>query len=233
MSNFNHYAVELDTAVKEYRNRFHEAEKAVKDAKKAYDKAREESRPAKSLTPVEKINQESRVLRYQARYEEAVASLREVTKDRFSLLTTADKLRSQLAEDVNRAYCADPAAIDRNVMTLLDSGILTAREMRKLVDDAKEAGNPTMCRIIKEYANKTIKENEKRWGVHDPELSDLNYVVDTASKNDGRFILGEFDNLKTCLTYITGDPNGEYHRDIGTGVLDRWEEITSQAVEEF
>ena len=47
------------------------------------------------------------------------------------------------------------------------------------------------------------------------------------------FILGEFDSLKTCLTYITGDPNGEYHRDIGTGVLDRWEEITSQAVEEF
>lgn len=233
MSNFNHYAVELDTAVKEYRNRFHEAEKAVKEAKKAYDKARGESNPAKSLTPVEKIKQESRVLYYQARYEDAKSSLQEVTKDRFSLLTTADKLRSQLAEDVNRAYCADPAAIDRNVMTLLDSGILTAREMRKLVDDAKEAGNPTMCRIIKEYANKTIKENEKRWGVHDPELSDLNYVVDTASKNDGRFILGEFDNLKTCLTYITGDPNGEYHRDIGTGALDRWEEITSQAVEEF
>lgn len=90
-----------------------------------------------------------------------------------------------------------------------------------------------MCRIIKEYANKTIKENEKRWGVHDPELSDLNYVVTTASQNDGRVIMGEFDNLKTCLTYITGDPNGEYHRDIGTGVLDQWEEITSQAVEEF
>ena len=125
MSNFNHYAVELDTAVKEYRNRFHEAEKAVKDAKKAYDKAREESRLAKSLTPVEKLNRESRVLRYQARYEEAAASLQEVTKDRFSLLTTADKLRSQLAEDVNRAYCADPAAIDRNVMTLLDMVVLS------------------------------------------------------------------------------------------------------------
>lgn len=232
MSKFNHYAVSLDKAVKAYREKYHTAEKAMQKAKADYERVKDESvHHDFRETPVEKIRRESNVLKYKARADEAKAEFAEVWEGRHSLMTMAEKLRSQLADDVTAAYYADPAAIDQSVMVLLDSGILTAKEYRKLYDDAVSAGNHTMCRVIKGYAEKEVEKSLKQHGQFHPDVSILNGVVHDAKANDGRAVMGDYDMLKTCVQYITGNP------EIGTpgnpAILDEWDGLTAQAVDEF
>lgn len=232
MSKFNHYAVSLDKAVKKYREKYHAAEKAMQKAKADFEKAEEASKHHDFReTPLEKLRRESEVTKYKTRYEEAKIMLNAAWEDRFSLMAQAEKLRNQLADDVTAAYCADPKAIDPATMTLLDSGILTAQEYQRLFNDAVEAGNHTMQRIIKGYAENLRRENEKHYGQNYPDNSILNAVAHSTTMNDGRAILADFDTLKTCVRYIVGNP--EIQRDGNAAMLDRWDELIGQAVEEF
>ena len=234
MTKFNRFAKQLDKVVKSYRSRYYKASEAVKQAQETLKKAEEENRhPLKRETLVQKIDRERMLFESRSNAEMANAEFEQIRGERFSVMATAEKLRAELAEEINKVYCANPSAIDPATMTLLSSGILTAQEYKTLSDSAISSENWTMSRLIAEHAKQALESNERHYGWTHPDNTTLRNVINRASINDGRQILADYDALKDCVRYAFGDPSGVTHRNENPEVMARWEEITGQTIEEF
>ena len=234
MSKFNDYARRFDEEVKSYRGRYQKASERLQKAQKALQEAEEQNRlPHRNETTLQVIRRERELVDVRAKAEEARIEFDQVRADRYSVLKKADLIRAELADEVSRAYNADPADIDHATMTLLESGILTALEIEKLSNDAISSENWTMSRIIGAHAKQNLENNEKRFGANHPDNVILRNVIHRSMTNDGRKILSDFDALKNVAKYALGDPSGFSHRDENPQLMERWEEIAGQVIEEF
>ena len=124
----------------------------IQDAEKAY-KAAESKRNA---TPIKKglgYEYEAKAARAEAIYREAKADYDKLSRA-LPDQTRAEvaKVRAKLETAVNAFYTADPKAIDGNTMELLRSGILKPAEYATLFENANQANNATMCRLIAKAA---------------------------------------------------------------------------------
>lgn len=68
-----------------------------------------------------------------------------------------DALKKALKNDVAEYAAADPGKLDANTVTLLNSGILGSRDLVGLAN--KNWGNPTMLRLIENYANRIAESD--------------------------------------------------------------------------
>lgn len=230
MSRFNTYARRMDKEVKKYRDRYKDAKKRLKEAQDEYAEFQRQPKPYNE-TRAERYERESEGERLKLEENDARFAFEEVRNDRYSVLDNAKKIRNELAKEINEAFCADPSALDSNVMTLLDSDILTAKEMKKFADAARESGNHTMVRIIAGKAKTRAEEVFQKDGSRNPDYSVLNGIVHDAQMCDGRAILSNFDALVNCAQYCVGNP--ELRRPENEGMFDRWEQMTESLVENF
>lgn len=232
MSRFNTYARRMDKEVKKYRDRYKDAKKRLREAQNNYAQFREEHRfKPLNETSTERIEKDLEETRLKQEENRARNAFEEVRKERFSILDNAKKIRNELSGAINEAFCADPSALDSNVMTLLDSDILTAKEMKKFADAARESGNHTMVRIIAGKAKTRAEEIFQKEGNRNPDYSVLNGIVHDAQMCDGRAILSNFDSLVNVAKYCVGNP--EIHNQENEGMFDRWEQLTESVVENF
>lgn len=120
----------------------------------------------------------------------------------YDMIASYDKqvkeLREQFASHLDEHYSASPDKLDTATMQLLGSGICTPVELARLVD--RHQGNPTMLRIVGEYARKLREDNGRS-------MSEANKAICSSVANagysakDGSRELAIFDSAVSATKY--------------------------------
>lgn len=131
-----------------------------------WEKAREEWNKAQNsgLSELDFTIEKAAFLQAEKTYKQALQDLKNDTKAKLS------KVREELAHHTDVFYMADPSRLDANTMTLLNSGILSTKELEHLAGQNK--GNPTMLRMIGKVAKDRLK-NMPANKTRDVQLLDL------------------------------------------------------------
>ena len=214
MSKYYSYAKRLDEIARENFNAYKTAETKLKEAealKKPY--------PAKENASASYFAEYSKA---QHAYMLASDNLRKAKLSLANSSKEIDELRAELAAEVEKDFCVNPADVDRNALELMKSGILKAADYNGLMESAKKSKNVTMIRLISEYAKEAATASAKQHGVHSSETVKLREIsTESVSGND---ILTRFDDLAgSYKSYFSQNPS----------MIDRWEEITAEAIEAF
>ena len=217
MSKFNSYARKLDDIAKEAFTEYRTAYAAMK---KAEQRAKEY--PHKTGNVIAEYAVKS--ARAQADYTEAKAAYDKARRNFGAAQEKAIKdLRSELAAALDDAYSADPAALDSNTLELLKSGIMSASEYAKLMSAAQAAGNATMVRLIGKYAMDAADETAAKYGQNDPKAAEFRRVSHISRAFTGSTYLNNFDYITDVFRRCTRNP----------AMIDRWGDLTGDAVENF
>lgn len=215
MTKFNDYARQVDeiakAAFKEYRS-------AESDFKKAQRQAKEypQKRGADARYTAMAARAQADLLESKARFDAAKRSFRDSGKQ-------FEGLRKELAAAVEKEFSADPAKLDGNTLELLKSGILTGREYKQLLAKAKSDGNPTLARLIGKYAGSAAEERSKKFGVHDPDATDMRATAQDSKSFTGHDRLEGFDYLTNLYGRCAVNP----------AMIDHWDEFAGRVVEDF
>lgn len=149
---FADYITELDKIYRESREAHDLASIKVSEARKAMDE----------ITPMYPIGSDGNI-HYnrqlaEQNYKDALRGYAESMKHLEEGISAQVKaLRADLAKDVAEFVKIDPAAVDANTMTLLNSGALTGRDFLDLAN--KFWNNPTMLRLISAEAQKRLDKS--------------------------------------------------------------------------
>lgn len=106
------------------------------------------------------------------------------------------ELREQFAAYLDEFYASSPDALDAATMQLLGSGICTASDLARLAE--RHAANPTMLRIVGEYARK-LREGGKL--SRDAEEICFSVMHSAAAAKDGSRELSIFDSAADVAGY--------------------------------
>lgn len=112
------------------------------------------------------------------------------------------ELRSQFAAYLDDYYSASPDKLDAATMQLLNSGICTPSELSRLVD--RHADNPTMLRIVGNYARNMRTEKENSMSHEDVAICAAVTRAAFAAK-DGSRELAIFDTAVASVAYGLGN----------------------------
>lgn len=136
MSQYNHFAKDLDTAFKEAREKYTAAYNAVEQARKAMQDAGTDAMKKQIVT---------------LQLQDAETNLRkEAVRIWAEFDAKAADLRRALEKEVQTSNLADPSAIDNNALELMKTGILTVDDYFGFADRYDK--NPTMLKLIGHYA---------------------------------------------------------------------------------
>lgn len=108
------------------------------------------------------------------------------------------ELRDRFAEHLEAHYAASPDKLDTATMQLLGTGICTPAELLRLVE--RHQGNPTMLRIVGEYARKLQADNRINMN-HEDNAICIQVVNAGLYAKDGRRELRIFDEAVTTAAY--------------------------------
>lgn len=216
MSRFNSYARKADeiakTAFEEYRK-----------TEAAYRKAEETAKQYPPRHGVVDAQYAAKSARAQADFLEAKEAYRKAKSVFAEHETEFKAIRSELAAEIESAYSVDPAQLDNNTLELLKSGILTGSEYAKLLNAAQAAGNPTMVRLIGKYAQDAADAAAAKYGQSDRAAAELRAIAYQSKTNTGSAHLDAFDYMADVFHRCTNNP----------GMIDHWDELTAQAVQNF
>ena len=222
MSQFNIYARKLDTAFKEARSEYNTVFRALQEAQQA-------SRDANAWRPgVSAEEKQVRTARAALKLHDAEATFNEVSArvwDNFK--TTRRTIRAELEQEVRAANLVNPDAIDSNALELLKSGVLTSDDYAAFME--KYDSNPTMLKLLAHYAAEAAKATDSR-----REAATLNAIsIDCQSGQST--VLRAFDDICKISDYCRGEKHvGDQIRpEHAVNMSSRWEELTSEAVENF
>ena len=202
MSILQKHTKNLRKAVKDYYNEYTTAKADLDKAEAVYRATAEDargfaSRNSGASLEIARANALTETRRVEM--EEAKKHFQTVRKARFSVMDKAAQIRQELVSDVQAAFLADPAQVDTNTMTLINSGILKAADYEKLFNDAQTSGNVTMCRLIAQAAGNLAKT------ASDTDRVALNMLTHKAAGIDGRADLQAFDESVISLSFGIGD----------------------------
>lgn len=216
MSKFKQYAKRLDTTAREAFEGYKAAEAAVK---KAADRVKEWDNEVIKNNDYERLAQKARAT---ADYEEARSNMRVAEAYLRSVRADIGLIRDELTAAVDSAYCADPEKIDGKSLELLKSGIMDARDYQNMLRKAQEADNVTMVRLIGKYANDMADQADRK---HDQNSRAQFYAIAKQCKqaNDGSQYLKTFDSLAKIFERCSEN----------TAMIDKWDSITGDTVENF
>lgn len=111
------------------------------------------------------------------------------------------ELRTQFAAHLDEHYSASPDKLDLGTMQLLNSGICTPVELARLVD--RHQGNPTMLRIVGEYARKLREDNRISMSNENQAIC-VNVANAGYTAKDGSRELAIFDSAVSAANYGLG-----------------------------
>lgn len=216
MSKFNNYAKRLDEQAKA-------AFKAFRDAEAAYKKAEAKAKEYPPRNGFVDANYAAKSARAQADFLEAKQAFDAARRAFRDSDTQFNGMRRELAAAIDDAYSADPAQLDGNTLELLKSGILTASEYTKLLEQAKAANNATMVRMIGKYAGDAAKARGESYGMNDREATALRLAEYNSRSYTGGDRLEAFDNMVNLYHRCTNNP----------AMIDHWDELNGEIVEKF
>lgn len=189
----------FDTIVNEMDNLCRETAQKSKEAYTVLRACEDASRA--------KQKPEESAVKYKARMATAAAKLEDARKlqheTAFNLPQDAEAkgkaLRRQLEAAVAEKYAADPAVIDVNTLTLMQSGILAPTEYVRLYE---RATSPTMRRLIGRYAGEAAR------AAQDTENARILRNVEHAGRNcGGGEYIAAFDGLLDILRRSAKNPS--------------------------
>lgn len=177
------------------RATYTEANKKLVNARANMEKAEPDTRdPSKDRRLAE--------ARYLVAKDEFQKAEDEARHGYYDMIASYDKqvkeLREQFASHLEEHYSASPDKLDVGTMQLLGSGICTPVELARLVD--RHQSNPTMLRIIGEYARKLREDNQRN-------MSEANKAICSSVSNagysakDGSRELAIFDSAASATKY--------------------------------
>ena len=214
MSEFNHFAKELDEAFRTARSEY----AAVYDE---LTKAKENA----STAGLDAVKKQIATLQLQ----EAEKKMRQETGRIWSVFDAkAAELRSALEKEVQTSNLADPSAIDSNAVELMKTGVLTVDDYFGFADRYGE--NPTMLKLIGHYA----KEAADSAGDRKDKVA-LTVLAQDCAKGTGK-TLKAWDSMMTAANYCSGR-GGSGNRRPTPGVTlsmgEWWEQLSGEIVENF
>lgn len=143
----------------------------------------------------------------------------------------AKEIRKSMEAFVADVYRVAPDRIDQNAMQLLNAGIMTVDEAEHLA--MQYANNPTMMRLIGQYAKKNFDASKNSFG----KVSDVGYkwkrlggTLESAADSSKAF--GGFDSLAEYAEGALGCCRNSTRADfaIARSRQKRWEDTYNQAV---
>lgn len=214
MSEFNHFAKDLDTAFRaardEYTAVYNELTKAKENA---------------SAAGLDAVKKQIATLQLQ----EAENSLRkEAARIWTEFDAKAADLRRALEKEVQTSNLADPSAIDSNAVELMKTGVLTVDDYFGFAD--RYDGNPTMLKLIGHYAKEAADSTDDR-----KDRVALTVLAQDCTKGTGK-TLKAWDSMMTAANYCSGR-GGSGNRRPTPGVTlsmgEWWEQLSGEIVENF
>lgn len=216
MSRFNGYARKADEIAKAAFEEYRKAEAGYKKA----EAAAKQYPPRHGMVDAQYAAKSARAQADFLEAKQAYATAQRVFAESGRQF---DGLRKELAAEIESAYSVDPAQLDNNTLELLKSGILTGSEYAKLLNAAQAAGNPTMVRLVGKYAQDAADAAAAKYGQSDRAAAELRAIAYQSKTNTGSAHLEAFDYLADVYRRCTNNP----------GMIDHWDELTAQAVQNF
>lgn len=212
MTKFNTYARRLDETA---RKIFDELQSAERTFKAAEDAKAHGPRPggwqdARTMARIAAL--EADLVEAQAALQAARRTLSERGE------SALRSIRQELERAIDTAATVDPGQVDTAAVALLDSGICTATDLEKLMDDAGQAGNNTMIRLIAAHAEKLAAVSESQ-----PERVRLTALAQQTPAREGAALLAAFDGLTDVFRRTMNN----------TAMIGHWERLTADAIENF
>lgn len=214
MSEFNHFAKELDEAFRTARSEY----AAVYDE---LTKAKENA----STAGLDAVKKQIATLQLQ----EAEKKMRQETGRIWSVFDAkAAELRRALEKEVQTSNLADPSAIDSNAVELMKTGVLTVDDYFGFAD--RYDGNPTMLKLIGHYAKEAADSTDDR-----KDRVALTVLAQDCAKGTGK-TLKAWDSMMTAANYCSGR-GGNGNRRTTPGVTlsmgEWWEQLSGEIIENF
>lgn len=214
MSEFNHFAKELDAAFRAVRSEYAAVYEELTKAK--------ENAGAAGLDAVK-----TQIATLQL--QEAEKKMRQETGRIWSVFDAkAAELRSALAKEVQASKCVDPTAVDAAGVELMKSGILTPDDYYSLAE--KYDGNVTMLRLLSKYAADAATDADNR-----KDRVALTVLSQECANGTGK-TLKAWDDLMTTVNYCSGR-GGSGNRRPTPGVTlsmgEWWDQLAGEIVENF
>ena len=129
----------------------------------------------------------------------------------------AESIRQELTVAVGEAYAVKPSDLDRDALTLLESGILTDTDFTRLM---RSASTPTMRRLIAKYADDGAAKAESDG---DRNMARNLRVIAQSGKEDGRSFLSASDTM-----------NDTFNRSLNNhSMIEYWDSLTQPIVDSF
>ena len=212
MSEFNHFAKDLDTAFRaargEYTAVYNELTKAKENA---------------SAAGLDAVKKQIATLHLQ----EAENKMRTETERIWAAFDAkAADLRRALEREVQTSNLADPSAIDSNAVELMKTGVLTVDDYFGFADRYGE--NPTMLKLIGHYA----KEAADSAGDRKDKVA-LTVLAQDCAKGTGK-TLKAWDSMMTAANYCSGRGGSDNRRPtpgVTLSMGEWWEQFSGEIVE--
>ena len=216
MSEFNIFAKRLDEAFRKSCSEYNAAFHALECAQQA-------SRDANAWRLGDSAEEKQvRTARAALKLHDAEATFNEVSArvwDNFK--ATRHTIRAELEQAVRTADIVNPDAINNNALELMKSGVLTSDDYAAFVK--KYGNNPTMLRLISHYSAEAAKAQN-----NSGEAIALNSISDACQSWKGK-ALQKFDDLSDYCGNITG----REEPDEVSGMIEKWDELSLNSVENF
>ena len=160
----------------------------------------------------------ARAAKYEAAYQDAQARYNKVMRNLpGEAKIKAESLRKALERSVIDANTVSIADIDRDVLTLLDSGIMNSVDFAKLMSEAKSA---TMRRLIAKYATDAAAKAEDQ---KDRDEAQKLRSVAYSGGNGANGYLQAFDSM-----------NDTFNRTLNNhAMIKYWDSLTQPIIDSF
>ena len=214
MRSFARYGVRADQIATEAFKEYKKAEEAFKNAEETNRKYPKKTGVAVDDDYIIKsARANADLLEKKAEYEKARTKLQSKSGE---LVAVRKELENELAE----YYSIEPDLVDNNILELLKSGILNAKEYFKLACDCIDKGNFTMARIVSKYAEEEGKAAADKYGTENENVQLLREVGLMGENFNGKNVMDNFDVVLTAFNRITSNP----------ALIENWEELTHNAI---
>lgn len=218
MSMFNRFAVDADRIAKKAFEQYRKAETALENAEqKVKDYPEIFGQPQSDEYMMKSKTAKVELLKAQEGLKIAQATFR-------NHMNELNDMRANLVKAIETEYGVNPSDVDQNTMELLKSGMLTAKDFERLMENAKKSGNHTMVHMIAKYAGEKAEKEEPDNIVNDVPSADVQLLQSISHEgymDNGQEILNQFDVLLYAFDKTSQNPL----------MIDDWGELTSAIVE--
>lgn len=158
----------------------------------------------------------------EADYKAAEAAYKSMKRSLPSNTTSKlSQLRKEYAQEVGRAFAADPKKIDAAAVELLKSGTMKAGEYASMIEAYKKDGNATMIRMVIKYAREAAEAAGTKYGIDDQRARSLRAVSSMGGKDPAAAHLETFDGVAEIFNRCINNP----------AIIGHWNELADPLID--